>query len=140
MLVLFQLLGCGPSRLWLRQYAGPPRSEEQVARLRLRPPARQCRFLLLDRQKLPDCDCDWLHIEMLPGNHELAVIDPMIPQRPPRAVTFSVVAGHSYAVFFPLGLQGHRLAAVVRELEPSSERVLRKVSSPVDEDAGRGLR
>jgi hypothetical protein len=77
---------------------------------------------------------------MLPGNHELAVIDPMIPQRPPRAVTFSVVAGHSYAVSFPLGLQGHRLAAVVHEVEPSSERVLRKVSSPVYEDAGRDLR
>lgn len=142
LLLLFQLLSCGPSTLRLRFYSGPPRAERQVAHLSMRLPAGHCHFVLLDRQRLADCEYEWLDVDLAPGNHQLDIINPLVPRRPPFAVTFSVIAGHSYRVFQPLNDAYGMLAPIVYESDPSSERSLGPVSSPgfVDEDAARRLR
>jgi hypothetical protein len=88
-------MGCGTATFIVQQYDGPPRVREQIAVLRLngKDPVR---VESLDGERLDyqlkDNDAR-VHIELLPGVHELAVTDTFGLAEPFR---FVAAAGHVY--------------------------------------------
>jgi len=93
-----QIASCAGSTFVVQQYAGPPRPKESIAILRL-DGADSAEILSLDRERLSPVEKGvQFRIEMLPGAHEIDVVDPQHELTTRQAVRFSAEAGKEYRV------------------------------------------
>jgi hypothetical protein len=130
---LTQIASCGSPTYVVQQYAGPVRSRESIAVIRIHG-ADEVQPVALDRERLSPVEPGVrLHIEVLPGSHEIDVAasgQVAIAQR----LKFVAEAGKLYRVIlsqtFAAGAGGAR-APRVHEVDPSTEAPIRIVSSAV---------
>jgi hypothetical protein len=133
--------GCGQVTYIVQQYDGPVRDRDEVSILRLTPddPAQIVAMdgEALGRQVL-DSDTR-LHIEMLPGKHQLEVENPKASSATTQRVQFVAEPGRTYRVvladraWHTQKSQPERPGAwspLVYELEGSSDALAREVSLP----------
>jgi hypothetical protein len=133
-----QVTSCAAPTYIVQQYSGSPRPAERIAVLRLRD-SREVHLITLDRERLsPVEDGVRLHIEMLPGEHELDIIDPHNRSKGVQSVRFAAEAGKAYRVILAptlaQGATGERVPRVY-EIDPSSEDPIRVVSERVGGEA-----
>lgn len=95
-LLALALLGCArPCTMQL--YSGARRVAASVAVIELYAP-HWSPALLVDQVRVPRCGEEKLELELLPGPHELGVIDGLLPQAPPYQLRFTAEAGKRYYV------------------------------------------
>lgn len=136
-LTIASLVACGGGSLTLRRYAGPARSPDRIAILEFYGQP-ELSFVFLDGQRLgPVDDGAELRVEMLPGPHQLDVIDPLNPRGRRQRARFTGEAGRLYAGSlsrFRVGGDGP-LYPEVHDATPASKQLFQKVSVriPFDE-------
>jgi hypothetical protein len=144
--VAFSLAACMGPTFVVQQYAGAPKSKDEIAILRVngKDPVR---LLVLDGQDVaaPIVEDGRLHIEVLPGEHSAVVGNANAPGERYAPMKFDAVAGKVYRFGFPNGAIGEAhvfevsrgddtIVRDVTKLEPMSPPVVRP--APVVEDAG----
>lgn len=132
-LALGAVSACSPSTFVMQGYKGPERPAETLAILRING-AEGVQLLELDAQPagVPVSADARLHIELLPGEHELVLLNRS--QDPPFAepVGFLAEAGRVYRPgFASLGTQGASSEARVYEVDGASDAVRRDVTRRV---------
>lgn len=132
---------CGQVTYVVQQYDGPVRDRDQVSILRLSP-GDPAQVIAMDGEALgrQDLDSDVrLHIEMLPGKHQLEIENPQAPLRTTQRVQFIAEPGRTYRVVLADRVWHARKAEpapegawspLVYELDGSSDDLLREVSLP----------
>jgi len=133
--------GCGQVTYIVQQYDGPVRDRDEVSILRLKPgdPAQIVSMDgdALGRQVL-DSDTR-LHIEMLPGKHQLEVENPKAASPSTQRVQFIAEPGRTYCVVLadrpwhaqkPQAARPNTWSPLVYELQGSSDDLAREVSLP----------
>ena len=133
--------GCGQVTYIVQQYDGPVRDRDEVSILRLKPgdPAQIVSMDgdALGRQVL-DSDTR-LHIEMLPGKHQLEVENPKALSASTQRVQFIAEPGRTYCVVLadrawhaqkPQVARPNTWSPLVYELQGSSDDLAREVSLP----------
>lgn len=127
--VLF-LVGCPGPTFVVQQYSGAQRAPETIATLRVNG-NEPVRLLVLDHQDAaaPIVEDGRLHIEMLPGRHQLIVGDARASGARHLPVTFQAEAGRFYRVVFVQEAGGEpRVYEVSRE----KDALTRDVTLPPD--------
>lgn len=134
--------GCGQVTYVLQQYDGPVRAKDQVSILRVQP-GDPAQIIGMDGEKLGpqmlDSDVR-LHIEMLPGKHELNVENPQaMPGMNTKEVKFVAEPGRTYRVVLADRAWHVKNAAankpgswspLIYEVQSSDGKLLREVSLP----------
>jgi hypothetical protein len=123
---------CGGPTFVIQQYGGAQRSRESIAVIRV-DGTDAVQILSLDRERLSPVEKGVrLHIEVLPGMHEIDVTDPG-NHVTLRNVRFVAEAGRLYRVHvvqtLPTGGSGDFVARV-HEVDPDTEAQIREASSP----------
>ena len=97
----FAASACAGPTFIVQQYAGPVRSRETIATLRVNG-ADSVRLATLDDEDMnaPLVEDGRLHVELLPGRHALSVRDAKAPSERPVAMAFVAEAGKVYRVAF----------------------------------------
>jgi hypothetical protein len=114
--------GCGGPTFVVQQYAGPVRSRETIAIIRIEG-ADPVRVVSVDGEPLAPVDDDVrLHVEVLPGEHALGIANSAAPDQPAERVRFVAEAGRLYSA----EMEGRGTARVF-ELDSSGAK-LRDVS------------
>lgn len=133
--------GCGQVTYIVQQYDGPVRERDQVSILRLSP-GDPAQVIAMDGDALgrQDLDSDVrLHIEMLPGKHQLEVENPQASTKTTQRVQFIAEPGRTYRVVLadrvwhaqkPGPAPAGAWSPLVYELDGSSDDLLREVSLP----------
>jgi hypothetical protein len=122
LVAMLALLACGGPTFVISQYPGPPRPRETIAILRM-DGASPVKLLSVDGDPLAPLDDDVrLHIEVLPGEHSVAVANQALPDQPAQRVRFLAEAGKLYAAAWTGG------SPRIFELDDSSGAMLRDVS------------
>lgn len=119
------LSGCGGPTFIVQQYSGPVRSPESIAVLRVNGDAGIV-LVSLDGEPIRTrvADDARLHVEMLPGRHQLAIADLADAARPLGRAAFIAAAGKTYRPLFPSRGGGAR----VFEVDSGSDAPLRDVT------------
>lgn len=127
--VLF-LVGCPGPTFVVQQYGGPQRAPETIGTLRVNG-NEPVRLLMLDHQDAaaPIVEDGRLHIELLPGRHDLIVGDARAPGVRHLPVAFQAEAGRFYRVVFvqEAGGEPH-----VYEVSREKDTLTRDVTLPPD--------
>lgn len=134
--------GCGQVTYVLQQYDGPVRAKDQVSILRVQP-GDPAQIVGMDGENLGHQALDSdvrLHIEMLPGKHELNVENPSaMPGTNTKEVQFVAEPGRTYRVVLADRAWHVKNASANRpgnwspliyEVQSSDGRLLREVSLP----------
>lgn len=143
------LLGaCGGPTFVVQRYDGPPRPPESIAIVRLNANA-DARPATLDGERLPlhlESDVR-VHIEVLPGEHALLVVNARQRNAPPRKVRFIAQAGRVYRAALatppsvPTGIGGEApWVARVYEVDRDGDELLADVTLPSRRTDGPGAR
>ncbi|MBI3205310.1 MAG: hypothetical protein HYZ29_27475 [Myxococcales bacterium] len=124
------LSACGGPTFIVQQYSGPVRAPESIAVLRVNGDAGIV-LVSLDGEPIRTrvADDARLHVEMLPGRHQLAIADLVDAARPLGRAVFVAAAGKTYRPMFPSQGKGAR----VFEVDSASDAPLRDVTV---QDAG----
>lgn len=133
--------GCGQVTYIVQQYDGPVRDRDEVSILRLSP-GDPAQIIAMDGEALGrqalDSDVR-LHIEMLPGKHQLEVENPKAPAKTTQRVQFIAEPGRTYRVVLAdrawhtqkaQTAGAETWSPLVYELDGSSDELLREVSLP----------
>lgn len=133
--VMGMTTGCGKATFIVQQYDGSPLAEDQVAILRLNGDD-PVRLEALDGEPLGyelHDRASRVHIEMLPGEHELALAEG--PELPPKRRRFRAEAGKVYR---PLLVRAKTAGPVIPgvsswvvgiyEVNPSNDDIVREIS------------
>lgn len=134
-------LGCGQVTYIVQQYDGPVRDRDEVSILRLAP-GDPAQIIAMDGDALgrQDLESDVrVHIEMLPGKHQLEVENPQSARKTTQRVAFIAEPGRTYRVVLADREWHAKKSApdragawspLVYELDGSSDDLLREVSLP----------
>lgn len=133
--------GCGQVTYIVQQYDGPVRDRDDVSILRLAP-GDPAQIIAVDGEALGrqafDSDVR-LHIEMLPGKHQIEVENPEAATKTTRQVQFIAEPGRTYRVVLADRAWHAQKSAptptgtwspLVYELDGTSDDLLREVSLP----------
>lgn len=134
--------GCGQVTYVLQQYDGPVRAKDEVSILRVQP-GDPAQIVVMDGEALGHQALDSdvrIHIEMLPGKHELSVENPQaLPNTNTQEVQFVAEPGRTYRVVLADRAWHVKNAGanrpgswspLVYEVQSSDGRLLREVSLP----------
>ncbi|HEY6727169.1 MAG TPA: hypothetical protein VI197_24210 [Polyangiaceae bacterium] len=140
-LALSLATSCGQVTYIVQQYDGPVRDRDQVSILRLSP-GDPAQVIAMDGEALgrQDLDSDVrLHIEMLPGKHQLEIENPQARAKTTQRVQFIAEPGRTYRVVLADRVWHAQKAEpapagawspLVYELDGSSDDLVREVSLP----------
>jgi hypothetical protein len=121
-------LACGGPTFVISQYPGPPRPPETIAILRVTG-GSSVQPISVDGDPLAPVDDDVrLHIEVLPGEHSVAVANLGLPDQPAQRVRFFAEAGKLYVAAWTGG------SPRVFEIDQSSGAMLRDASVTAPEE------
>jgi hypothetical protein len=117
------LASCAGPTYVVEMYAGPRRPAETIAILRFGG-ADDARLVVVDgeRADVTIADDARLHVEVLPGEHQLGVISRADPHAPLSRVSFRAEPGKLYRVVFEAG------GAKIYEIDPGTDALLRDVT------------
>jgi hypothetical protein len=121
-------LACGGPTFVISQYPGAPRPPETIAILRVNG-GSSVQPISVDGDPLAPVDDDVrLHIEVLPGEHSVAVANLALPDQPAQRVRFFAEAGKLYVAAWTGG------SPRVFEIDQSSGAMLRDASVTAPEE------
>lgn len=133
---------CGQVTFVVQAYPGAARSAEQVSIVRITRDA-PVRVVSVDGDPLGNQAIEpgtRLHVEVLPGKHELAIQNDAAPVDKTKTVRFVAEAGRIYRVLLadrewhthsaPREPAAATWSPLVYEVEPDRDRLLREVSLP----------
>jgi hypothetical protein len=132
LLAVLALAGCGGPTYVVEKYPGAQRSADEVAILRFRG-TDEAQLVTVDGERADiriDEDAR-LHVEVLPGEHRVAVVRASDLQGPLNVVAFRAEAGKVYGVAFG---EGPGAPARAYEIDADSDALLHDVTLPPAQD------
>jgi hypothetical protein len=135
-------LSCGQVTFVVQAYSGPARAADTVSVVRINRDA-PVRVVSVDGDPLGNQQIEEgtrLHVEVLPGRHELSIANEKAPVQKTKVVRFVAEPGRTYRVLAadrewhthatPTKTPGTTWSPLVYEVDAEGDRLLREVSLP----------